>query len=158
MNAHTSPHFKSTVYPWGMEPLVLGREGNCLFLWPAAKGEKVNWKRYESFCPLRWWILCKLEEEAFQSQLLLLFALSALNHFLSFAPLLTLSSLFSKWFFCFCQILYPCSICGVCMLHGCAGWQVQLRGVRRAKAAFAECRKESWGSTAFGEKTACSRN
>lgn len=67
MNALTSTCFKSTVYPWGMEQLVHGLRGNCLFLWPAAKGEEVNGKRYESVCPLRWWIRCKLEEEAFQS-------------------------------------------------------------------------------------------
>lgn len=65
--------FKSTVYPWGMEQLEHGLRGNCLFHWPAAKGEEVNGKRYESVCPLRWWIRFKLEEEAFQSAALWLF-------------------------------------------------------------------------------------
>lgn len=73
MNALTITHFKSRVYPWGMEKLVHRLGGNCLFLWPAAKGEEVNGKRYESVCPLRWWIRCKLEEEAFWSWALWLF-------------------------------------------------------------------------------------
>lgn len=73
MNALTITHFKSRVYPWGMEKLVHRLGGNCLFLWPAAKGEEVNGKWYESVCPLRWWIRCKLEEEAFWSWALWLF-------------------------------------------------------------------------------------
>lgn len=59
-------------------------EGNCLFLWPAAKGEKVNGKWYEIVCLLRRWIRCKLEEEAFQYRALFLI-LIVLNCFLCFA-------------------------------------------------------------------------
>lgn len=67
MNVLTSACFRSTVYPWGMERCEHGQGGNCLFHWPAARGEEANGKRYESVCPPRWWIRLKLEEEGFQS-------------------------------------------------------------------------------------------
>lgn len=134
----------------------------AFFLWPAAKGEEVNGKRYESVCPLRWWILCKLEEEAFQSRVLWLSPLTALNHFLSFAPQptpvsfspsLSLPPLFLSVFF------HPPAVSPVVyMLHEHVGWQVELWEVERARAELAGCGTESWYSTAFGENAACSRN
>lgn len=38
------------------------------------------------------------------------------------------------------------------------GWQVVLWEVERARAAFSDCRTESWDSTAFSWNTECSRN
>ena len=162
MNALTSLRFKSTVYPWGMEQLVHGLRGNCLFLWPAAKGEEVNGKRYERVCPPRWWIRCKLGEGAFQSPALWLFPiLTALNCFLSSCstahsclPHIFLNLSFLS-FPPFLYLLHPLLAAG---FWGCAGWQVELWEVERARAAFADCGTESWGSTAFSENAACSRN
>lgn len=154
-----------------MEQLVHGLRGNCLFLWPAAKGEKVNGKRYESVCPLRWWIRCKLEEEAFQSPVLWLFPiLTALNCFLSFSPQPIPASLiffliFLSFFLFFHFYIFSTSAplpstlcCAAVGFWGCGGWQVELWEVERARAAFADCGTESWDSTAFSGNAVCSRN
>lgn len=158
MNILTSSRFQSTVYPWGMEQLVHGLRGNCLFLWPAAKGEEVNGKRYESVGPLRWWIRCKLEEEVFQSWALwLLPFLTALNCFLPFLPQpIPVPHFFPHSFLPFSPIF---SNSNHPMRHrGCVGWQVGLGEVQRARATFADCETESWDSMAFSENTVCSRN
>lgn len=164
MNALTITHFKSRVYPWGMEKLVHRLGGNCLFLWPAAKGEEVNGKRYESVCPLRWWIRCKLEEEAFWSWALWLFLFLPLkivfclllhSPFPAFVSFFGIFLCFFSHFFFIFSISAPSTVHG---LWGCVGWQVELWEVRRARAAFADCGTESWDSTAFSENTVCSKN
>lgn len=155
MNVLTSMCFKSTVYPWGMEQLEHGLRGNCLFHWPAAKGEEVNGKRYESVCPLRWWIRFKLEEEGLSICSALAFPiLTTLNCFLSFAlqPIRAALIFFLNLSFSFSSISYappPPQCCTAAGFWGCAGWQVELWEVKRARAAFADCGTESWDSTAF---------
>lgn len=92
-----------------MEQLEHGLRGNCLFLWPAAKGEEVNGKRYESVCPLRWWIRFKLEEEGLSICSALAFPiLTTLNCFLSFAlqPIRAALIFFLNLSFSFSSISY----------------------------------------------------
>lgn len=139
MNVLTSMCFKSTVYPWGMEQLEHGLRGNCLFHWPAAKGEEVNGKRYESVCPLRWWIRFKLEEEAFQSAALWLFHSYHLKLFSVFCSaahsrcphffLIFLSPVL-PFFFGTTHVLHCSRVLGLC---GLTGWA--LRG-REGKGSF----------------------
>lgn len=152
MNVLTSMCFKSTVYPWGMEQLEHGLRGNCLFHWPAAKGEEVNGKRYESVCPLRWWIRFKLEEEAFQSAALWLFHSYHLKLFSVFCS--AAHSGCPHFFLIFLSPVLPFFLplppcCSAAGFWGCVGWQVELSEVKRARAAFTDCETESWDSMAF---------
>lgn len=140
-------------------------EGNCLFLWPAAKGEKVNRKGYETACLLRQWIRCKLEEEAFQSQALAfphsyqsrLF--SAFCSTASFLPLIFF--LYSFFPFSYIFISSPSPLpppppgyiaAGFC---GCAAWQVELGEVKRARAGFLQIVRQKAETARPSVRTQC---
>lgn len=92
--------------------------------------------------------------------------LAAVNCFLSFAlqPHSCLSHFFLNLSLAFSSISMsspssiPPSCCTLAGFWGCAGWQVELWEVERARAAFADCGTESWDSMAFSENTLCSRN
>lgn len=127
-----------------MEQLEHGLRGNCLFHWPAAKGEEVNGKRYESVCPLRWWIRFKLEEEGLSICSALAFPiLTTLNCFLSFAlqPIRAALIFFLNLSFSFSSISYApppmlhCSrVLGLC---GLTGWAL---GGREGKGSICRLR------------------
>lgn len=144
-----------------MERREHGQGGNCLFHWPAARGEEANGKRYESVCPPRWWIRLKLEEEGFQSPRALDFSpvLSTLNCFPSFVqrPVpFFLNLTFWHFIYIFSKTppassapLLGAAHRGVVGLHRLTGGASWGRGGGGRGQPWQTVGQKAWGGTAF---------